>query len=964
MIPQTYLLRALASAAVLLCYSFIAAQSVTLAFDDAAEAVRAEQSLRAGKASVQLSEAYAKTRDTATARPFIYRFRASGAGHLVYVEHVDAETLQRLFPGARVSASSEEYELHPRSRVPNDERFRDQWNLQLVDAPGAWEYTQGGTNNRGRDVVVGVIEFNGFELGNAELAQAYYTNPDEIPGNGIDDDGNDLVDDITGYNFAEGRPGFDRDSHGVYVSAAVTAATNNGAQAAAINWDATIIPYQIALIEQITVALDDLTALREEYNRTGGVSGAFIVAANLSLGGILPCDSPEAANFVAAAQRAFRAGIITVVAAGNDRNLISTENDFPSSCPIESMIVVGGVDRNDGRFSESNFNPAFVDIAAPATSVASVDYQLFGRAMTETPEGNSFAAPMVTSLVSLLYSVDCPDFDALTVNDPARAAGIIRSLVLAEADRVESLMGFFAEGRRLNVRRPVEALRQFGCLDADVIVQLAEGLATPPGIVPVDAGRMLTYVSSLDADLGIHLYSRPSTLSDEEVFKVINEFGATRASEIDRILNVRSRRPNDAGYVRQDYLERLNLPGAWERIYGADEAPDATDVVTAVFDQNFALDGADLDGRLLVNDDEIADNDIDDDGNGFIDDVAGRNYETDDGSFALGNHGASVLQVVGANGDNGRAAAGIDWAGALLPLQGERITDFIRAAADVRQLRDRYNETAGASGALITGLLVPQGGSLAERPEGETRSLLNSVIGSLHEAGVVTIGAGAQRFDADDFPTALNTAGLLVALDPARNYEELPTAAATTYAYAPSDNVVYDVVAGEDCTASGTSVAAAQLAGATALLYQVTCEDQTQAVTSDPSGYADLVKTVLTQTTLAASDFEVSYPDVAGAAEVLASTCGTDGLCQVLSYGPNPATAGSPVRLSLGSAAASACPVQVIDALGREVARLDVDEVRGVQQIELDAASLPAGAYTLRIGESKGAQTVSLIVTQ
>ncbi|NOX44584.1 MAG: S8 family serine peptidase, partial [Caldiserica bacterium] len=110
------------------------------------------------------------------------------------------------------------------------EALRLRWGLRAVNAPQAWEITRGSD-----EIVIAVIDA-GIDRSLPYLADRMWRNPGEIPGNGIDDDGNGYVDDVYGWDFRDGDPdsltGTPLNWHGTFVAgliaAAVDAATGIG----------------------------------------------------------------------------------------------------------------------------------------------------------------------------------------------------------------------------------------------------------------------------------------------------------------------------------------------------------------------------------------------------------------------------------------------------------------------------------------------------------------------------------------------------------------------------------------------------------------------------------------------------------------------------------------------------------------------------------------------------------------
>lgn len=145
--------------------------------------------------------------------------------------------------------------------------------------------------------------------------------------------------------------------------------------------------------------------------------------------------------------------------------------------------------------------------------------------------------------------------------------------------------------------------------------------------------------------------------------------------------------PNDADFGEQCSLHNT---GQTNGIPDADiEAPEAWDistgsaeVVVAVLDTGIDYKHPDLQDNIWVNSDEIAGNDLDDDGNGYVNDVYGYDFSDgnthprNDGTFAEGDtprdtfgHGTHVAGTIGAMGDNNRGISGVSPTVSLMPVQ-------------------------------------------------------------------------------------------------------------------------------------------------------------------------------------------------------------------------------------------------------------------------------------------------------
>ncbi len=133
--------------------------------------------------------------------------------------------------------------------------------------------------------------------------------------------------------------------------------------------------------------------------------------------------------------------------------------------------------------------------------------------------------------------------------------------------------------------------------------------------------------------------------------------------------------PNDPRYDRQEsYYSQIGAPVAWEYTTGSQ------DVVVAVIDTGVDTFNFDLQNNIWINNKEIPSNNIDDDRNGYIDDIRGWNFVENNNSVSIPtilasddsgavNHGTVLAGVIGEEGDNGLSGSGLNWHVRIMPIR-------------------------------------------------------------------------------------------------------------------------------------------------------------------------------------------------------------------------------------------------------------------------------------------------------
>jgi subtilisin family serine protease/subtilase family serine protease len=328
--------------------------------------------------------------------------------------------------------------------VPNEPAFANlMWALNntglhnnglLVTTPGAdiralqaWDITTGS-----QDLVVMVID-SGIDYTHGDLAANMWVNPGEIPGNGIDDDGNGYIDDVNGIDVVnnDSNP-IDDQGHGTHVAGTIGAVGNNNLGVVGVAWNVKLVACKMldangeGTIESAVQCL--------EYARTLKQRGVNIVATNNSYGGMaLPSQT---LNDALDAQRA--ADILFIAAAGN--TFPQGENNdvvdfYPADARRPNVISVAATDYHDALAGFSHFGRRSVHLGAPGVQITSTtpfnEYR--------PSDGTSMASPHVAGVSVLLKA-----------QNPARTWSAIRNLTLAGGDVKPSTTGKTISGRRLN----------------------------------------------------------------------------------------------------------------------------------------------------------------------------------------------------------------------------------------------------------------------------------------------------------------------------------------------------------------------------------------------------------------------------------------------------------------------------------------------------------------------------------
>ena len=290
-------------------------------------------------------------------------------------------------------------------KLSNDTKLHDLWGMNNegqtggtedkdIDAPEAWDLNTGS-----KDILVGIID-TGIDRNHEDLKSNMWSNPNEIAGNGKDDDGNGYIDDIYGWDFYnnDNNP-HDDDSHGTHCAGTIGGVGNNGKGVAGVCWNISMV------------------GIKFLGNDGGYLSDAIkSITYATKIGVNLTSNSWGGGGYSSTLKRAIdeanQKGIGFVAAAGNHDGNNDAQPSYPASYQSENVISVGASDHRGKKAYFSCYGKTSVDLFAPGVRILST---IPGNKYASY-QGTSMAAPHVSGAYALLLSAN-PTWTVKQVKD-------------------------------------------------------------------------------------------------------------------------------------------------------------------------------------------------------------------------------------------------------------------------------------------------------------------------------------------------------------------------------------------------------------------------------------------------------------------------------------------------------------------------------------------------------------------
>ena len=369
------------------------------------------------------------------------------------------------------------------SLVPNDSLFSMQWNMLNTAHPGAdisatqaWQLNHSNVSSMGDSIVIAVIDGgpgSGFDLYHPDIN--FFINHQEIPNNGMDDDGNGFIDDYFGWNvFGNNDSVYSAyDAHPNHVSGIAAGRGNNRVGVAGVSWGTKILAINGAseIESDVVTAYDYLLEMRKLYDQTSGAKGAFVVSTNSSFGvgnyGAQPANYPI---WCAMYDSLGAYGILSSVSPPDASVNVDQVGDVPSGCPSKWMISVTNTNSTDNLYPQAGYGATTIDIGAPGTNIVSC----FADSSYGVLTGTSMSSPHMAGAVAAIIANACPGLLQAYFAYPDSISLMLRDYIFQSADPLSSLHNKTVTGGRLNLYHAMLTEDEYNCNNCHYTASLTQ----------------------------------------------------------------------------------------------------------------------------------------------------------------------------------------------------------------------------------------------------------------------------------------------------------------------------------------------------------------------------------------------------------------------------------------------------------------------------------------------------------
>ena len=347
-------------------------------------------------------------------------------------------------------------------------------------------------------------------------------------------------------------------------------------------------------------------------------------------------------------------------------------------------------------------------------------------------------------------------------------------------------------------------------------------------------------------------------IDEEEMLYLLRSQPDVRVAQYNHTLEQRAKVPNDSLFAKQWQWNNtgqtggkkdadVDAPEAWEITTGGLTSSGDT-IVVAVIDDGTDPTHPDLVQNLWRNNQEIPNNKIDDDGNGYVDDYLGWNHALKNDKISGGNHGVNVNGMIGARGNNKQGVSGINWNVKIMNItpfpSSTNEATVIAAYSYAYTMRKIYNQSKGKKGAFVVATNLSWGKDYGQPADAPIWCAFYDTLGTVGILSVAATNNSVVDIDAvSDLPTACPSDFMLSVLNTnASDGNASGYGQKTIDIGAPGSSIYTTAANGKFTNTSGTSFASPLVAGIVALAYSSPCAFLPKQAQKDPAQTALNIK--------------------------------------------------------------------------------------------------------------------------
>lgn len=302
---------------------------------------------------------------------------------------------------------------------------------------------------------------------------------------------------------------------------------------------------------------------------------------------------------------------------------------------------------------------------------------------------------------------------------------------------------------------------------------------------------------------------------------------------------------------------------AWTTYGTGGKDANNNEIVVAVVDGGVEITHSDLVDNIWTNEQEIAGNGVDDDQNGYIDDMHGWNGYTNSGQQKANSHGTHVSGIIGARGNNQNGVAGVNWDVKIMNVPGSsgNTAIVLRAYQYVLDQKKLWLESNGAKGANIVSTNSSFGIDFADCSSGEYPAW-NDIYNEMGKVGILSAAATANRSvnidQVGDVPTGCDSDYLVTVTNNRPDGQRASAGYGKTKIdlAAPGTQILSTYSGNSTRRLTGTSMSTPHVAGAVAFLNSIASKPLADLYVNDPGAAALEVKRIMMETVTATRQFE------------------------------------------------------------------------------------------------------------